>query len=63
MTGRLCKKLRPHFSDRLDGVRLPLWRGLWVRIHLRVCAPCIRYHRSLEATRDALRALRDLDGG
>lgn len=55
-----CRPQRAFFSDRLDGVKLPFWRGLLVRFHLRVCPQCIRYNRSLEATRDALRGLRDL---
>ncbi len=61
MTDRFCRKQRPWFSERLDGRPLPFWRGLLVRLHLRVCPQCIRYHRSLAATRDALGALRDLD--
>ncbi len=61
MTDRFCVKQRAYFSDRLDGVKLPFWRGLLVRCHLRVCPQCIRYNRSLEATRDALRGLRDID--
>ena len=59
--GRFCRAQRPFFSDRLDGAKLPFWRGLLVRMHLRVCPQCIRYNRSLEATRDALRSLRDAD--
>ncbi|MCU1280758.1 MAG: hypothetical protein JWM53_4304 [bacterium] len=59
MTDRFCRKQRGYFSDCLDGERLPFWRGLLVRFHLRVCPQCIRYNRSLEATRDALRTLRD----
>ncbi len=61
MTDRFCRKQRPYFSDHLDGARLPFWRGLLVRGHLLVCPQCIRYRRSLAATRDALRSLRDLD--
>ncbi len=59
MDDRFCRKQRAYFSDRLDGARLPFWRGLLVRCHLIVCSQCIRYNRSLEATRDALRSLRD----
>ena len=59
MTDRLCVKQRAWFSDQLDGQRLPFWRRLMVRWHLAVCPRCIRTHQSLEATRDALRALRD----
>ncbi|HWE27961.1 MAG TPA: anti-sigma factor [Polyangia bacterium] len=61
MADRFCVKQRPYFSDRLDGARVPFWRGLLVRFHLRICPPCRRYHRSLEATRDALCTLRDRD--
>jgi len=61
MVDRFCRKQRPYFSDRLDGARLPFWRGLFVRFHLFVCPPCRRYNRSLEATQQALRTLRDLD--
>ena len=61
MTERFCIKQRRHFSDHLDGVKLPLLRGLLVRFHLAVCPACIRFNRSLEATRDALKALRDRD--
>ncbi|HZS35226.1 MAG TPA: hypothetical protein VFF06_00290 [Polyangia bacterium] len=61
MTDRFCRKSRLHFSDRLDGLKVPFWRGLVVRLHLAVCPQCIRYNRSLAATRDALRSLRDSD--
>jgi RNA polymerase sigma-70 factor (ECF subfamily) len=54
-----CQAVRPHFSDHLDGERLPFFRRLMVRFHLAVCPPCRRVHRSLVATRDALGALRD----
>jgi hypothetical protein len=60
MADRFCVKQRPYFSDRLDGVPLPFWRGLLVRCHLMICPPCRRYNRSLAATRDALHTLRDL---
>jgi predicted anti-sigma-YlaC factor YlaD len=61
MTDKFCVKQRALFSDRLDGQPLPFWRGLLVRLHLRVCPACIRYDRSLAATRDALRALGGTD--
>ena len=61
MTDRFCVKQRALFSDRLDGQRLPFWRGLLVRFHLTVCPQCRRVNRSLETTRDALRELRDRD--
>jgi predicted anti-sigma-YlaC factor YlaD len=52
-----CRNARPYISDKIDGEPLPLL----VRFHLRICPPCRRVHRSLEATREALRALRDVD--
>ena len=61
MAGRFCVKQRACFSDRLDGERLPFWRGLMVRFHLMICPPCRRVNASLSATRDALRELRDRD--
>jgi len=61
MTDWFCRTQRAHFSDRLDGQPIPFWRGLLVRLHLRICPGCIRTNRSLEATRDALRRLRDAD--
>jgi predicted anti-sigma-YlaC factor YlaD len=54
-----CRAVRPHFSDHLDGERLPFARGLLVRLHLWICPPCRRVRRSLDATREALQALRD----
>ena len=56
-----CRRSRLYFSDRLDGRPLPFWRGLMVRWHLLACPLCHRYQRSLVATRDAVRALRDPD--
>jgi hypothetical protein len=61
MADPFCRKQRPWFSAVLDGERLPFWRGLLVRLHLRVCSRCIRFHQSLTATRDALQSLRDQD--
>jgi len=61
MTDRFCVKQRRYFSDRMDGAEIPLLRRLLVRLHLTICRPCIRYNRSLEATRLALKALRDHD--
>jgi hypothetical protein len=55
----LCVKPRALFSDHLDGQRIPFWRGLLVRWHLWVCPRCKLVNRSLEATKDALGALRD----
>jgi predicted anti-sigma-YlaC factor YlaD len=59
----MCRSARRHFSDQLDGAPIPFWRRLLVRMHLRVCPQCIRFNRSLVATRAALRALRDTDVG
>lgn len=56
-----CRAARSHFSDHLDGEPLSLGARLLVRMHLTICPPCRRYHRSLAATRDALRDLRDAD--
>ncbi len=61
MTDRFCVKQRAYFSDRMDGVPLPFWRGLLVRCHLTICPACKRVNRSLKVTREALRALRDTD--
>ena len=59
MSDWFCIKQRVWFSPRLDGERPPFLRGLLVRMHLGICPRCIRYQRSLIATRDALHALRD----
>ena len=61
MTDRFCVKQRALFSDRLDGEKLPFWRGLLVKLHLGFCPQCQAVNRSLAATRDALRDLRDRD--
>jgi predicted anti-sigma-YlaC factor YlaD len=58
---RLCRGVRPHFSDHLDGQRLPVHLAVAVRLHLAFCPMCRRTWRSLEATRAALVALRDLE--
>ncbi len=60
-SSRFCRTQRPYFSEHLDGVPLPAWRGFWVRFHLAICPECKRYQRSLVAARDAVGALRDLD--
>ena len=62
MTDKFCVKQRAYFSDHLDGQKIPFWRGLLVRFHLRWCPQCIRYNRSLSETQLALRDLRDRDG-
>ncbi len=56
-----CAMVRAHFSDHLDGEEVGGGTSLLVRMHLAICPPCRRMHRSLRATRDALGALRDLD--
>lgn len=61
MTDWFCRDSRRYFSDQLDDQPIPWPRRMLVRLHLRVCPQCIRYNRSLEATRDALSALRDPD--
>jgi predicted anti-sigma-YlaC factor YlaD len=57
MTDSSCRIARPHFSDRIDGMPLPFWRSMLVRLHLGICPECKRFNRSLLATREALRAL------
>ncbi len=54
-----CEHVRDAFSDRLDGVSVGGWKGLWVRLHLAFCPRCKRFYRTLEATTDALHALKD----
>jgi predicted anti-sigma-YlaC factor YlaD len=61
MPANPCRPVRVHLSDWLDGERLPFFVGLTVRLHLAACPPCRRVHRSLSATREALRTLRDVD--
>lgn len=61
MTDLFCRIPRRYFSDHLDGAKIPFVGRVLVRMHLRVCPQCKRYHRSLAATRDALKALRDRD--
>jgi predicted anti-sigma-YlaC factor YlaD len=56
-----CRPVREHLSDWLDGQPVPVFAGLMLRLHLRICPPCRRVRRSLEATRDAVRTLRDID--
>lgn len=56
---RLCRGVRPWFSDLLDGEPVPPFIRVQAVLHLTFCPMCRRFHRSLEETRDALRALRD----
>lgn len=55
----MCRRARPHFSDRLDGVPMPLGRRLVVAAHVNLCPMCRRTYKSLELTRAALRDLAD----
>ena len=61
MIDRLCRGVRPHFSDVLDGEPLPPLATFAVKMHLTFCPMCRRTFRSLEATREAVRALRDAE--
>ena len=46
-----CKRVRPWFSERLDGAPVPLlWRPP-VALHLAVCPLCKRTYQSLEETK------------
>jgi anti-sigma factor RsiW len=54
-----CKHTHESLSDALDGA-LPWWRRVLMRVHLRVCPGCARTERSLRASQEALRGLRDL---
>lgn len=53
-----CRHVREHLSDSMDG-ELKGPYGFYVRLHAKVCPPCKRVRRDLEATVQALRALRD----
>jgi hypothetical protein len=59
MTDKFCLKQRQYFSCHMDGQKIPFFRRLLVRFHLAYCPQCKRTLASLDATRDALRALRD----
>ena len=61
MPANPCRPVRVHLSDWLDGEPLPFFVRLTVRFHLATCPACRRAHRSLSATREALRTLRDVD--
>ena len=54
-----CNSVRQWFSDYRDGQPLPVWSRLLVWLHLHVCPRCQRVERSMQATDDALEALRD----
>jgi predicted anti-sigma-YlaC factor YlaD len=61
MASRLCEHARRHLSDLIDDQPIPLLDRVLVRFHLRLCPTCKNVRRSLDATRDALGALRDED--
>jgi predicted anti-sigma-YlaC factor YlaD len=58
---QLCRQVRPHFSDHLDGEPLPVHVRVGVRLHLTFCPMCRRTYLSLEQTRAALKALNEQD--
>ena len=59
MANKFCEAARAHFSDELDGEPLtPVARAI-VSLHLTTCPMCRRFNRSLIATRDALKLLKD----
>jgi predicted anti-sigma-YlaC factor YlaD len=51
-----CKTVRLAMSDLADG-ELRGWRRFWVRLHLFVCPPCRKVHRSFAHTLDLLHHL------
>jgi hypothetical protein len=56
-----CLASRRGFSDHLDGLPLSPWRRLTIFTHRTICPLCRPIWKSLNATRDALAALRDED--
>jgi hypothetical protein len=50
-----CDQLAPVISESLDH-RLPLRRGLSLKLHLALCTHCVRYLRQLRFIRDVLRS-------
>jgi predicted anti-sigma-YlaC factor YlaD len=58
---RLCRGVRPSFSDHLDGEPVPLHVAVQLRLHLTFCPMCRRTYRALQTNRDSLAALRELD--
>ncbi len=55
-----CQKAREHFSDAIDGQRLPLWTSLYVAFHRQFCPLCRRVEREMKHAIGAGHALRDL---
>ncbi len=58
----MCIPARRNFAALTEGGELSWGDRLLARCHYTICPPCRRYRRSLEATADALKALRDRDG-
>jgi predicted anti-sigma-YlaC factor YlaD len=54
-----CNHARDSFSDHLDGVPVTGLKGMAMRLHLALCPRCRRFYRSLQATLEALKGLRD----
>jgi predicted anti-sigma-YlaC factor YlaD len=54
-----CNSARQGFSDHLDGQRMPAWTRLIVWAHLHFCPRCRRVYRSMQATGEALAALKE----
>lgn len=50
-----CDQLAPVISESLDR-RLGLRQGLTLKLHLFICAHCVRYLRQLRLIRDVLRS-------
>jgi hypothetical protein len=55
-----CRHARKHFSDAIDGEKLPLFVAWHVAFHRALCPYCRPFERSLKATIAAGNALRDL---
>lgn len=55
-----CESVRQWFSNYRDGQPVPPWAKVWVWIHLRICPRCKLVQRSMQATDDALAALKEL---
>ena len=58
---RLCRGVRPAFSDYLDHEPLPMHLRVRIELHLTLCPMCRRTMRSLQQTRASLHALRDVE--
>jgi hypothetical protein len=51
---------REHFSDAIDGQKLPFWTAVHVAFHRLTCPLCRRLERELKHTIAAGHALKDL---